>query len=145
MAYKGRFKPKNPQKYKGDPTGIIYRSLWECKMMSYFDSHPDVDYWSSEEIAIPYRSPIDMKIHRYFPDFVVRFKRADGTINTVMIEVKPSEQTRPPKKQSRVTKKYLKEVFTWGVNEAKWKAAQEYCRDRKWTFEIFTEKEIGIK
>jgi hypothetical protein len=145
MAYKGRFRPKYPEKYKGNPTNIIYRSLWEVKLMRYLDQHPNVVRWSSEEIIIPYRSPIDNKIHRYFPDFYVQIKGADGTINTMLIEVKPAAQSKPPEKQDKVTRKYLKEVITWGVNQAKWKAAQEFCADRKWQFKIMTEKELGIK
>jgi hypothetical protein len=35
--------------------------------------------------------------------------------------------------------------MTWGVNQAKWKAASEFCADRKWRFLIMTEKELGIK
>lgn len=143
--YQGYFKPKNPQKYKGDPTNIIYRSSWELRLMMYLDTHKDIVYWNSEEIIIPYRSPIDNKIHRYFPDFLVVKINKLGKKETALIEVKPLSQTTPPKKQEKLTKKYLTEVKTWGVNEAKWKAANEYCKDRGWTFHIFTEKELGIK
>ena len=145
MAYQGYFKPINPQKYKGNPSNIIYRSGWELKLMSYLDKHPDVIQWSSEEIVIPYRSPIDGKVHRYFPDFYVKKKNIDGVIETSLIEVKPAHQTKPPVKKTKVTKQYINEVTTWGINEAKWKAAVEYCKDRKWTFHIFTEKELNIK
>ena len=145
MAYQGYFKPINPQKYKGNPSNIIYRSGWELKLMAYLDKHPDVIQWSSEEIIIHYRSPIDGRVHRYFPDFYVKKKNADGKIETSLIEVKPAAQTKPPVKKAKVTKQYINEVTTWGVNEAKWKAAIEYCSDRKWTFHIFTEKELNIK
>lgn len=144
MSNKGFFRPKNPKKYKGDPTNIIYRSLWEAKLMSYLDGHPDVLQWSSEEFSIPYRSPIDGKIHRYFPDFYVKMKNKDGLVETVVIEVKPYKQTMPPKVQSRATKRYITEVKTWGINSAKWKAAVDFCKDRKWSFKIMTEKELGI-
>lgn len=113
--------------------------------MSYLDSHPDVIKWSSEELAIPYRSPIDNKIHRYFPDFVVKKKNSSGLIETVMIEVKPKIQTQPPKVQKKPTKKYINEVYTWGINSAKWKAAVNFCDERKWKFVIMTEDELGIK
>jgi hypothetical protein len=142
---KGFFKPQNPAKYKGDPTGIVYRSSWELKFMSYLDKHDDVIVWQSEELFIPYRSPVDNKIHRYFPDFVVKKRDKDGTVKTVMIEVKPEAQTKPPKKPSKVSKRYINEVYTWGVNEAKWKAANEFCMDRGWSFHVFTEKQLGIK
>ena len=145
MSYKGIFKPKNPQKYKGDPTNIIYRSFWELKFMSYLDSHPDVLLWASEEFCIPYLSPIDNKYHRYFPDFWVKKRNRDGTIEVVVVEIKPKVQTRPPKVQERPTKRYLQEVKTWGINSSKWKAATEFCSERKWKFQILTEDNLGIK
>ena len=145
MAYSGKFTPKNPQKYKGDPTNIIYRSSWELKLMMWFDTHPDVLEWSSEEIVIPYRSPIDGKVHRYFPDFYVRKRNKDGMVETIIVEVKPFAQTQEPKKQKKVSKQYINEVKTWGINSYKWKAARDYCEDRKWKFQIITEKELGIK
>lgn len=144
-SYQGYFKPKNPQKYKGDPTNIVYRSSWELKLMTYLDLHKDIVTWGSEELFIPYRSPIDNKIHRYFPDFIVTKINKEGKKETALIEVKPSAQTKPPKKQEKVTRKYITEVTTWGINEAKWKAANEYCKDRGWSFHIFTERELGIK
>jgi len=144
-SYQGYFKPKNPQKYKGDPTNIVYRSSWELKLMTYLDSHNDIVTWGSEELFIPYRSPIDNKIHRYFPDFIVTKINKEGKKETALIEVKPAAQTKPPKKQEKVTRKYITEVTTWGINEAKWKAANEYCKDRGWSFHIFTERELGIK
>lgn len=145
MAYKGRFKPRNPHKYLGNPTNIIYRSLWECKLMKYLDDHPDVISWASEEIIIPYRSPMDRRMHRYYPDFYVK-RRINGKIKETIIEVKPLSQTQPPKKLpgKRPTAKYLREVKTYGINEAKWKAASEYCADRGWDFKIMTEKELGV-
>ena len=140
MAYKGKFRPINPSKYKGDPTNIIYRSLWECKLMKYLDDHPDIIEWSSEEFFIPYKSPIDGKYHRYFPDFWVKKK----TKEVMVIEVKPAAQTKAPKVQKSRSRRYLSEVKTWGINQAKWKAAVEFCKDRGWLFKIMTEKELGI-
>jgi hypothetical protein len=142
MAYKGKFKPKRPEKYIGNPTNIIYRSLWELRLMRYFDESPSIIKWGSEEIIIPYRSPIDNKIHRYFPDFFVQTKSRDGSINTTIIEVKPYAQTKEPVISEKKTRRYIKEVYTWGVNSAKWKAAEEYCADRKWEFKILTEKDV---
>ena len=144
-AYKGYFKPKNSKKYKGNPTNIIYRSSWELKLMIRLDEDPNIISWGSEEIVIPYRSPLDNKIHRYFVDFIVTKINKQGIKETVLIEVKPAKQTKPPKVQKNITRKYITEVKTWGVNEAKWKAAKEYCDDRKWKFYIFTEKELGVK
>ena len=139
MAYKGKFSPRNPQKYLGDHKNIIYRSTWECKVMAWLDKRPDVIAWSSEEMCIPYLSPVDGKMHRYFPDFIVKVKQeSTGQVVTLMIEVKPDKQSRPPQKKSRITKQYIQEVVTWGVNQAKWRAAIEYCKDRKWEFMVMT-------
>jgi len=143
MAYRGRYKVKNPKKYEGDPTKVTYRSGLELKVMNYLDAHPDVVLWSSETVVIPYRSPIDNRFHRYFMDFKVVFNQADGTTKTVLIEVKPLSQTKPPVKKSRVTRRFLTEVRTWGVNSAKWAAAREYCAKRGWEFHTMTEKEIN--
>ena len=145
MAYKGKFRPKYPQKYRGDTTNIIYRSLWERNCMRYFDQNPNVLQWSSEEVIVPYKSPIDGRYHRYFPDFLIRVKNKEGKLETIMIEVKPSKETKEPKPQKRLTKKYLYEVKTWGINKSKWEAAIDFCKDRKWKFMIITEKELGIK
>lgn len=113
--------------------------------MLYLDEHKEVISWGSEEIIIPYRSPLDNRIHRYYPDFVVTKINSEGKRETAVIEVKSAKQTVPPKIREKVTKSYITEVKTWGVNEAKWKAALEFCKDRGWTFHIFTEKELGIK
>ena len=144
-TYKGYYKPKNPEKYKGDHTCIIYRSSWERSCMNYFDRNPSVIEWQSEELFIPYRSPIDGKVHRYFPDFKIKVKDKYGKIRTYLIEVKPYYQTQPPTVKSRVTKKYINEVKTYGINTSKWEAAEQYCADRGWTFQIITENELGIK
>jgi len=138
MAYKGKFKPTNPHKYAGDPTKIIYRSLWERKFMKYCDNTDSVLEWASEEIAIPYYSPVDSKMHRYYPDFIVRIK-TNKEIKTYIIEVKPKKQTRPPKKKKRMTKGYLTEVKTFAINESKWKAAKKFAQSRGWEFKILTE------
>jgi len=144
-TYKGFFKPKNPQKYKGNPSNIIYRSRWECLLMDRFDKDPNVISWGSEEVVIPYRSPVDNRMHRYFVDFIATIINKDGVKKTVLIEVKPAAQTKPPVVQNSKTRRYITEVMTWGVNEAKWIAAKEYCKDRGWEFMIFTEHELGLK
>jgi hypothetical protein len=143
MSYKGRFAPKNPQKYKGDPSNIVYRSSWELRMMKYLDDHPSVIWWASEELPIPYYSPVDKRVHRYFPDFIVKMKGRDGKERTVIIEVKPEKQTKPPT-QKRKTKRFLEEAVTYAINEAKWKAADLFCKEHGWQFKIITEKELGL-
>ena len=144
MSNKGRFKPKNPQKYKGDPNNIIYRSTWEIKVMNYLDENPNVIWWGSEELPIPYISPVDKKRHRYFPDFIAKMRKADGTVMTYVIEVKPEKQTQPPT-QKRKTKTFLQETITYEVNKAKWYAAEEFCKDHGWQFQILTERHLGIR
>jgi hypothetical protein len=144
MAYSGRFTPKYPQKYVGDHTNIIYRSSWECKVMDWLDRNPDVVSWQSEELIVPYNSPVDGKWHRYFPDFIVKVRTKDNKLKTMMLEVKPHKQTKEPEQKKRITKQYVNEVVTWGVNQAKWKAAEEFCADRGWEFKILTEHHLGI-
>lgn len=146
-SYKGRFVPRNPEKYKGNPTNIVYRSSWELKFMGYLDKNPNVLQWASEEVAIPYRSPLDNKLHRYFPDFIVRMRDADGKMVVKMIEIKPMSQSVPPEvrqKGQRITKKYLREVANYGINNAKWEAAKEFCADRNWEFVVLTEKNVNF-
>jgi hypothetical protein len=147
MAYQGKFKPQNPSKYLGDPTNIVYRSHWELRLMSYLDKHPNVTKWASEEVVIPYKSPIDGRYHRYFPDFYVEQINRDNKKEKVLIEVKPKYQTVPPVVQSgkKPTKRYITEVQTWGVNKAKWEAASEFCKDKGWRFQLMTEDHLGIK
>jgi len=144
MSYKGKYYPSYPRKYKGDPTKIIYRSLWERKFMVYCDKNNNILEWASEEIAIPYRSPIDNRVHRYFPDFYMKVKESNGRIRKYIIEVKPAKQTKPPVKPKRQTKRYISEAYEYAKNQAKWKMAREFCADRQWEFKVVTEKELGI-
>lgn len=139
---KGKFTPKNPKKYKGDVNNIIFRSSWEFKVMTFLDSHPDVLEWGSEEFSIPYLSPVDRQIHRYFPDFFVKMRKKNGEIETLVVEVKPKAQTNPPKQPKRMTPKFLHEAATYAVNESKWKSAQKFCEERKMKFLIMTEDHI---
>ena len=145
MSYQGKYRPSNTKKYRGNPTNIIYRSLWERKFMVYCDKNENILEWGSEEIAIPYRSPLDNKIHRYFPDFYIKYKDANGKIRRSLIEVKPYRQTQQPPILEKKTKGYIYEVAEYAKNQAKWSAAKEFCEDRRWEFKIFTEKELGIK
>ena len=144
MAYSGLFKPKHPEKYVGDPTNIVYRSSWEVKVMSWLDNNDSIITWASEELFIPYISPVDNRWHRYFPDFLVKYRTKDNKLSTMMLEVKPKKQTAQPELQKRKTKQFINEVKTWGVNQAKWKAANDYCLDRGWEFKLITEDHLGL-
>jgi hypothetical protein len=143
-TYKGIFRPRNPQKYRGNVHNIVYRSSWELRCMKWFDNTENVLWWSSEELIIPYFSPVDNRQHRYFPDFVINIKNKDGVKKTYVIEVKPEHQTKVPT-QKRRTKKYIQEAATYVVNQSKWRAADKFCQDNGWEFRILTERELGLK
>ena len=139
MAYSGKYKPINPKKYKGDPTKIIYRSLWERKFMNFCDTKPSVTKWASEEIFIPYRSPRDGKVHRYYPDFYMKTGDKES-----IIEIKPLKQCKPPKEPKRKTAKYKAECLTYLVNQAKCKYARKWCKARGLSFVVLTEKDLNV-
>ena len=141
MSYKGRFKPKQYKKYKGDPTKIVYRSMWELRFMKYCDKNPYILEWSSEEIAIPYRG-LDNRIHRYYPDFKIKYRNARNELIVEIIEVKPKAQTKKPTKKNKPYGRYLKEARTYGINQLKWESAREYCKDRCYKFRIITEDHL---
>ena len=141
--HKGKYKIKNPDKYLGNPTNIIYRSMMEKRFMDWCDTNEKCFKWSSEEVVIPYISPLDNKKHRYFPDFLIQTPKG-----WFLIEVKPLTQSRPPKRlvveslEPKKKRRYIKSVQTWLVNEAKWKAATKVCEKKGWSFQILTEKQL---
>jgi hypothetical protein len=139
-TYKGRYLPRNPEKYIGDANNIIYRSNWEQRLFYRLDVDPGVARWASEEFSIPYLNPIDNKIHRYFPDVYVENVNGEKFV----IEIKPSQQTRVPEKPSKNSKKYITEVSTYLINKSKWLAADKFCEEKGWQFKIITEKDLGI-
>ena len=143
-TYKGKFRPKNPGKYRGDVANIVYRSLWELRFMKWCDINPSVQEWGSEIVIVPYVSPIDRKVHRYFVDFYMKVKNKTGDPQKYLIEIKPERFTKPPEIPKKKTKRFIDEVFQYGVNEAKWKAAFEFCIDRNMKFLVLTEKDLGL-
>jgi|TARA_B100000287_G_scaffold48556_1_gene43161 hypothetical protein len=144
-SYKSKYKPINPHKYQGNPNNIICRSSWERIACDWFDKSPSITKWASEEIAIPYMSPIDHRVHRYYPDYLIEVIEKGGVKKKYIVEVKPKKQCSPPKKQKRITKGYIYECQTYEINKAKWKAAVEFCKDNRINFKIVTEDELGIK
>jgi hypothetical protein len=140
----GKYKPKHPQKYEGDPTNIIWRSSWEFRFMRWCDDNPNVLSWSSEEIVIPYICKTDNKLHRYFVDFKIKVKDREGNAKIYLVEVKPKAQTLPPVKPKRKTKYYLEEVMSYAKNISKWNYAEEYCKQRGYIFRIITEDDLGL-
>ena len=145
MAYKGKYKVRAPYKYKGNPTKVVYRSSWELKFMNYCDTNTNILEWGSEEMYVWYKSPVDNKPHRYFPDFYIKARESNGQIKKYIIEVKPQRQTKPPAKPKRQTKSYLYEAYEYARNQAKWKAASSFCKDRLYEFKVMTEDELGIR
>ncbi len=143
MILKGKYTPKNHLKYRGDPTKVIYRSSWERKLMVYLDNNPNVIEWNSEVCKIPYRSPLDNRLHLYWIDFYIKVKRGDS-FKEILVEIKPKNKTRPPKipKSGRQTRPYLEACATFAVNTAKWKAAKFHAEDRGWEFMILTEDQL---
>lgn len=143
MALRGKFRPINPHKYLGNVNNIVYRSSWELTFMKCCDTNTSVLKWGSEELHIPYFFPPDRKWHRYFPDFLMKVRTKTGGVETWLVEVKPSAQTRIPTfKPNASSRRVMKESLTYAKNQAKWKAASEYCQARGWIFRILTEKDI---
>lgn len=140
MYHKRKYVPVFPEKYSGDPTNVIMRSSWETRFAIWCDKNPQIIKWNSEETIVPYISPIDGRVHRYFIDFKIK------TVNnkTYLVEIKPKSQTLPPQ-GSKKTQKFLAEAKTYMVNQAKWEAATKYAKDRNWEFMVLTEYELGIK
>ena len=124
---------------------IICRSSWERKFCQWCDMNNSIVSWASEEFSIPYVSPKDNRVHKYYPDYLIKVKEKNDMIKTYVVEVKPYKQTRPPKTPKRKTKSYLTECVTYAVNQAKWKAAKEFCEDHRIEFKVVTEKELGIR
>lgn len=144
-TYKGIYRVENVAKYRGDITQVVYRSSWELRFMKWCDHNSSILEWGSETVIIPYISPVDNRVHRYFVDFYVKVKDSANNIRKYLIEIKPEKFTKPPIKPKRITKKFIDEVFQYGVNDAKWKAAFEFCEDRNMKFMILTEKDLGLK
>jgi hypothetical protein len=142
-AHTGKFIPKNPSKYQGDVTNIVYRSSYERKFMNWCDIKSHVLSWGSEEVVVLYISPLDNRQHRYFVDFNITVQTKTG-VRKFLIEVKPDRFTKEPVIPKRKSKSFLAEVKQWGVNNAKWKAARRYAEARNWSFILITEKDLGI-
>jgi hypothetical protein len=144
MSYSGKYKIKKPEKYAGNPNSVVYRSLWERQAFKWCENNPKVKLWNSEEIVVPYKSTVDKKLHRYFVDLLIQLDNKE----TYLIEIKPKNQTVPPKKRSRKTKKYINEVVTYAKNQDKWEAATQFAEHKGWKFQVWTEetlKNLGIK
>ena len=123
VAIKGKYHPKDKQKFLGKRTPI-YRSMWERRFMIYCDKSNNIIEWDSESVHIPYISPKDNKWHNYYPDFHIKYNDKHDKTIIAIIEIKPHFQKK------------------WDVNVAKWKACQEYCDNNNYEFKVLTEKEL---
>lgn len=144
MAYKGRYTIKKPEKYAGDPTKVIYRSLWERNAFRWCENNPDVKLWNSEDVVVPYVYSVDKSLHRYYVDLLVQMKNG----KTFLIEIKPKKETAPPKTPKRKSKRYINEQLTYIKNTDKWNAANKFAEHNGWKFQVWTEdtlKNLGIK
>jgi hypothetical protein len=134
MAAYGRFKPPHPEKYTGNVNRIMFRSSWELTFMKWLDANPAIIRWGSEELAIPYVSPKDLRVHRYFPDMIVMYKHKDGSIRKEIVEIKPYKETVPTPRMTE------RDAAALQINEAKWKAAAAFAEQNGATFRVITEK-----
>lgn len=138
MAASGVYVVKNPEKYRGDHTNVIYRSSWELHAFQWADTSSSVKSWSSEEIVVPYVFEGDNAWHRYFVDLKIEMSNGD----VFLVEIKPHKETVKPKYPGKQTKRYLNEAMTFVKNQNKWKAAERYASKRGWKFVIWTENEL---
>lgn len=136
-TYSGKYKVKNPKKYKGDHTNVIFRSMWERNAFAWCDDNSEIKEWSSEEVVVPYYYDVDKRYHRYFVDLKITFTNN----KTIIVEIKPEKETKVPKRPDK-SKRYLNEAMTYVKNQNKWKAANTFAKDNGWSFEIWTEKTL---
>ena len=138
----GIFAPKNQGKFMG--TKATYRSGLELKFFRFCDDSPNVLKWGSENVVVPYRSPLDNKLHNYYVDNLVVIKEGQE-IKKYLVEIKPYKQTKKPQTKYRKKQHLLYEQKAYITNQAKWAAAREYCKKSGFTFIIITEKELYSK
>ena len=133
---KGKFYPKNKEKYVGvkNPT---YRSSWEHSFMRLCDEHPNVYQWASESIKIPYRHPFTGKYTIYVPDFFIVYQDKNGKKHAEMVEVKPMAQS-----SMEMAGKSMAKRKQGALNMAKWEAANAYAKQRKIRFRVVSEEQL---
>jgi hypothetical protein len=137
----GIFKPKNTNKFIGG-NSAVYRSGLELKFMRFCDNNPNIIKWGSENIIVPYISPVDNKVHRYYVDNFVVIKEG-SIVRKYLIEIKPFKQLSPPTTKYKKKEHLLYEQGQYNINQAKWNAAREHAKRIGCEFMILTEKELG--
>jgi hypothetical protein len=133
---------KNPQKYIGDPSKLLYKSSWEERAFYVCDNNPNVLEWGYEIIDIPYIAPTRNGGQRnrvYKPDLYV-VTQNNGVVKKKLIEIKPYKQTVKPRSRKPRTRLY--EEHTFIINELKWSAAKQWCKARNIEFVLSTEREM---
>lgn len=143
-GHTGKFTPTHPEKYQGDAKNIWYRSSWELAFMSRLDTDPRVLAWASEELIIPYADRVSGRVRRYFPDFLIKRIGRDGEVRTIVIEIKPYNQSVPPIRGKKTERRFLSEVKTFANNFSKWEHAKAYCAKKGWEFIVLTEKNFNF-
>jgi len=138
----GIFVPNNQDKFIG--TKATYRSGLELKFFRFCDKNPNVLQWGSENIVVPYKSPLDNRHHKYYVDNFVVIREGDE-VKRYLVEIKPYKQTKKPQTKYRKKQHLIYEQKAYVTNQAKWEAAREYCKKCGYTFIIITEKELYPK
>lgn len=132
----GIYEVRNPDKYVGNHKPK-YRSGWEFTFMTFCDNNPSVLKWASESIRIPYRHPITGKQTIYVPDFFIMYEDKFGRVNAEVVEIKPKKQSII---ESKVTS--ARDKLAVVVNQAKWLAANAYCKGQGLKFRVVTENDL---
>lgn len=139
----GYFKPTNPEKYKGDPTNIIYRSSWEFKFFKYCDENEMVLEYAAEPIGIPYWNSVNKKQSTYWIDCWMKTMDKTGKTKEWLVEIKPNKYILPPEAPKKLTEKqtysYVRHAKTYIINTEKFKAAKAYAKAHNMKFGIITE------
>jgi hypothetical protein len=133
---RGKFNLTQPEKYVGTkmPT---YRSSWEFQFMRFCDTNISIQKWASEAIQIPYKDPLTGRHTVYVPDFFIQYVDKNSTMHVELIEVKPASQTI----LERVGKnKYNQAQYV--KNQAKWAAANIWCKQQGIKFRILNENDM---
>lgn len=143
--YTGEYVVVNKNKYIGNKNPT-YRSSWEARFCYHADMNPNILKWGYECVEITYLSPIDNKVHRYFPDFYMELIDKNKQLQKYIVEVKPLNQTKKPvtpkNRNQKAQRRYLSEVSTYVTNISKWQSAEKYCQKRGFIFKIITENDL---
>jgi hypothetical protein len=132
LFLQGYFQIKNKEKYIGNYLNIIFRSSFEKIFFILSDQSPDIIRWNSERIRIQYISPVDNKIHNYYPDVYIEQKQKNGSIKKIIIEIKGKSFLEIPKKPKtndvKSHKRFMFKLQKYAIIVAKKRACEIYCQ-----------------